>query len=101
MSLLKKYCDSVFKRSEEANAIQRLHVYGMLRSLCTEYSGPDCDAVFQKRCLELGSVFTTRLEQAVNELKLIVPATAEAASALTRAVGLKSGAWRSNPGLLI
>lgn len=50
-----------------------------------EYSGLDPDLAFSRRCRNLGKIFISEVMQAVNELKLIMPATAEAASALTMA----------------
>ena len=88
MPLLKEKCDSVFQRGKEANAISRLYVYGVLWNLCNEYCSTDSGPAFGERCRDLGRIFTTRLEKAVYDLKLITPATAEAAFALTTAVGV-------------
>lgn len=87
---------SVFKSSNGANPIRRAYVYGTLRNLCAEYSGLHTDKVFAARCKELQAHFSVQLGHAVNDLKLIIPATAEAASALTMAVSLSNAAPNSS-----
>ena len=88
VSLLKEYCDSVFQHGHDASAIRRVYVYGVLWHLCLECSGLESDPRFSERCQGLERIFASQIEQAVNELRLVIPATAEAASALTTAVGV-------------
>ncbi|KAK5726041.1 hypothetical protein LTR15_004232 [Elasticomyces elasticus] len=93
-TILREKFDTVFKGDKDAAVIRQVYVYGILCNLCTELSGSDPDPAFASRCKGLGRVFTTRLEQAVNELKLMMPATAEAASALTMAAGISVDSYK-------
>ncbi|KAK5738434.1 hypothetical protein LTR17_005962 [Elasticomyces elasticus] len=93
-TILREKFDTVFKGDKDAGFIRQVYVYGILCNLCTELSGSDPDPAFATRCKGLGRVFTTRLEQAVNELKLMMPATAEAASALTMAAGISVDSYK-------
>ena len=86
LPILKDKFDSVFRRSEAADAIRQVYVYGLLWNLCTEFGDLEPDVAFAARCKGLARLFTARLEQAVAELKLIIPASAEAAYALAMAV---------------
>ncbi|KAK5684891.1 hypothetical protein LTS10_002966 [Elasticomyces elasticus] len=70
-TILREKFDTVFKGDKDAGFIRQVYVYGILCNLCTELSGSDPDPAFASRCKGLGRVFTTRLEQAVNELKLV------------------------------
>ncbi|TKA63158.1 hypothetical protein B0A55_10174, partial [Friedmanniomyces simplex] len=90
MPILEEKFDSVFKSGKEVDAVRRLYVYGLLWNLCTEYGGLEPDPAFAARCQGLAKVFTARIEHAVNDIKLIIPATAEAAYALAMAVSLFS-----------
>ncbi|KAK5143958.1 hypothetical protein LTR32_004014 [Rachicladosporium monterosium] len=75
-------------RKAEADAIRQVYVYGLLWNLCTEFGDLEPDVAFAARCKGLARLFTARLEQAVAELKLIIPASAEAAYALAMAAGI-------------
>ncbi|KAK1021988.1 hypothetical protein LTS16_026087 [Friedmanniomyces endolithicus] len=88
LPILKDKFDSVFSRSEAADAIRQVYVYGLLWNLCTEFGDLEPDVAFAARCKGLARLFTARLEQAVAELKLIIPASAEAAYALAMAAGI-------------
>ncbi|KAK3651683.1 hypothetical protein LTR56_005491 [Elasticomyces elasticus] len=93
-TILREKFDTVFNGDKDADAIRQVYVYGILCNLCTELSGSDPDPAFATRCKGLGRVFTTRLEQAVYQLKLMMPATAEAASALTMAAGIAVDSYK-------
>lgn len=84
---LRHKCASVFDSENEASAVRRIYVHGTLRNLCVEYAGQHNDAAFAQQCRSLSMHFSVQLGHAVNELKLIIPPTAEAASALTIASG--------------
>ena len=86
ISALQEKCDSVFRSPRNATAIRSVYVYGVLWSLCSEFSGHPTDMAFAKRCHSLGRSFSGMLEKTVGELRLIMPATPEAAAALTMAV---------------
>ena len=86
--VFRKKCESVFADSKPASAIRRLYVYGCLWSLCTELSGTCGDPAFAIRCQGLARLFSHLVEETVGDLKLIIPATEEAASAL--ALGVSS-----------
>ncbi|KAK0276305.1 hypothetical protein LTR35_010630 [Friedmanniomyces endolithicus] len=88
LPILRDKFDSVFRRSEAADAIRLVYVYGLLWNLCTEFGDLEPDVAFAARCKGLARLFTARLEQAVAELKLIIPASAEAAYALAMAAGI-------------
>lgn len=91
LPLLKERCDSVFKSTKQADPIRRIYVNGVLWNLCTEYGGLESDAVFAARCQTLAKSFVAETESAVADIKLMTPATAEAAFALALAVGLTTG----------
>lgn len=86
VTALREKCETVFGSSKSASAIRRIYVYGTLRNLCVEFGGQHEDKAFARRCRSLSAYFSVELGHTVNELKLITPATAEAASALTIAV---------------
>ncbi|KAI7261982.1 hypothetical protein KC352_g9846, partial [Hortaea werneckii] len=86
--VFRKKCASVFADQKPASAIRRLYVYGCLWSLCTELSGTLGDPGFAKRCQGLARLFSHLVEETVGDLKLIIPATEEAASALALGAGL-------------
>ncbi|KAI7231683.1 hypothetical protein KC330_g6295 [Hortaea werneckii] len=86
--VFRKKCASVFADSKPASAIRRLYVYGCLWSLCTELSGTLGDPAFAKRCQGLARLFSHLVEETVGDLKLIIPASEEAASALALGAGL-------------
>ncbi|KAK0943842.1 hypothetical protein LTR29_004606 [Friedmanniomyces endolithicus] len=88
LPILRDKFDSVFRRSEAADAVRLVYVYGLLWNLCTEFGDLEPDVAFAARCKGLARLFTIRLEQAVTELKLIIPASAEAAYALAMAAGI-------------
>ena len=85
-SALKEKMEDVFGSDSSPSAIRRAYVHGTLRNLCVEFGGQHTDQAFAKRCRSLSVHFSIQLGHAVNDLKLIVPATPEAASALTIAV---------------
>ncbi|KAK5166583.1 uncharacterized protein LTR77_008126 [Saxophila tyrrhenica] len=84
---LKDKCDSVFKYTTPRTTIRRLYVYGVLRFLCQERGGLDGDPAFAQRCKDLSRFFTAKIGEALGDLRMIVPATAEAAAALIMVAG--------------
>jgi len=88
VAALREKCDSVFALGQQPTAIRRVYVYSVLRSLCNEYGGLESGSAFAQRCHNLRAFFTAQLGQAVNDIKLVMPATEEAACALIRAVSL-------------
>lgn len=89
-SALKEKTEHVFQSGSDASAIRRAYVFGTFRNLCIEIGGQHKDRAFAIRCKDLSVHFSMQLGYAVNDLKLIIPATPEAASALTMAVCIHS-----------
>ena len=85
--LLRQKYDSVFISGATAEPIRLICVYGTLTNLAIGFSGQHRDAAFSKRCRILDAHFSIQAGRAVNSLKLIIPTTSEAASALTMASG--------------
>ncbi|KAF2218761.1 hypothetical protein BDZ85DRAFT_65614 [Elsinoe ampelina] len=93
--LLRDMWNSVYSTNGQNNAVRRVLLYSTLWYLGNEYSDLGQDRAFAARCKDLQHIFLMRLDQATNDLKLIMSPTAEATNALVMAASIAVNLCRS------